>query len=104
MNLQLSAVSNNDLLARLARLAAESLDGLDHVHALDDGAEHDVARVQPGGLDGADEELGAVGVGTGVGHGQDSGAGVLQREVLILELGAVDGLASSAVVVGEVTT
>jgi len=31
-------------------------------------------------------------------------SGVLQLEVLIGELGAVDGLASSAVVVGEVAT
>jgi hypothetical protein len=32
-----------------------------------------------------------------------TGAGVLQGEVLVGELGAVDGLAASAVVVGEVT-
>lgn len=60
--------------------------------------------VQPGGLDGGDEELGAVGVRTGIGHGHDAGAGVFQGEVLILEFGAVDGLATSAVVVGEVAT
>jgi hypothetical protein len=33
-----------------------------------------------------------------------TGAGVLELEVLILELGSVDGLASGSVVVGEVTT
>lgn len=37
-----------------------------------------------------DEELGAVGVRSGVGHGQDTLLGVLQLEVLILELVAVD--------------
>ena len=42
-------------------------------------------------------------VGTSVGHGEDAGAVVLELEVLILELVAVDGLSSSAVVVGEVT-
>jgi len=62
-----------------------------------------VLAVEPGGLGGADEELGAVGVGTSVGHGEDAGAVVLELEVLILELVAVDGLSSSAVVVGEVT-
>ena len=41
---------------------------------------------------------------TGVGHRQDAGAGVLQGEVLVLEFGAVDGLAAGSVVVGEVTT
>ena len=52
--------------------------------------------VQPRGLGCADEELGAVGVGTSVGHGQDTGASVLQGEVLIGKLLTVDGLATSA--------
>lgn len=52
--------------------------------------------IEPRGLDGADEELRAVGAGTGVGHGEDTGASVPQVEVLILELLAVDGLATSA--------
>ena len=35
---------------------------------------------------------------------QPTGSGVLELEILILELGAVDGLATGSVVVGEVTT
>lgn len=58
--------------------------------------------VQPCRLHGADEELRSVGVCTSVGHRQDAGAGVLQTEVLIGELVAIDRLASSAVVVGEI--
>ena len=34
-------------------------DGIDDVHTLDDLAKDDVAAIQPGGLDSADEELGA---------------------------------------------
>ena len=34
-------------------------DGVDDVHALNDLAEDDVAAIQPGSLDSADEELGA---------------------------------------------
>ena len=41
---------------------------LDDVHALDNRAEDDVFTVQPGGLGGAEEKLGAVGSGTSVGH------------------------------------
>lgn len=71
--------------------------------------------IEPRGLDGADEELRAVGAGTvdtllvrcreyrgkggdlpGVGHGEDTGASVRQVEVLVLELLAVDGLAAGA--------
>ncbi len=48
--------------------------------------------------------MGAVGVGSGVGHGHDTGSGVLQLEVLVVELATVDGLATGTVVVGEVTT
>lgn len=104
MNLrQLSAVGDDHLLGGLAALAAVTLDLLDDLHSLNDVAEHDVTLVQPGRLHRADEELRAVGVGTGVGHRQGSGSGVLQGEVLVLELVAVDGLASGAVVVGEVT-
>ena len=38
-----------------------------------DGAEDDVLAVQPGGLDGAEEELGAVGARASVGHGENAG-------------------------------
>lgn len=101
--LQLATVGDGDLLGGAARVSAQSLNLLDDVQASGDGAEDDVLAIQPLGLDGADEELGAVGVLASVRHGQDTSASVLQGEVLILELGAVDGLAASAVVVGEVT-
>lgn len=48
--------------------------------------------------------LRSVGVGSRVGHGEDAGAGVLLDEVLVCELGAVDGLPARAVAGGEVTT
>jgi len=60
--------------------------------------------VQPRGLDSADEELRPIGVGSSVSHGEDAGAGVLQDEVLIGKLLAIDGLATSSIVVGEVST
>uniref|UniRef100_A0A3P9PYX2 Uncharacterized protein n=1 Tax=Poecilia reticulata TaxID=8081 RepID=A0A3P9PYX2_POERE len=44
----------------------------------------------------------AVGVGPGVGHGQDARPGVRQAEVLVGELVAVDGLPAGSIVVGEV--
>ena len=59
--------------------------------------------IQPRSLGSAKEKLGSVGVGSSNGHAQDSRSGVLQLEVLVFELVAVDGLASSSVVVGEVS-
>ena len=102
--LALATVSNNDLLLGLAILRSERFHLLDNVHALDDLAENDVLAVQPLGLGRAQEELGAVGVGSSVGHGQDSGSGMLVGEVLVLEFVSVDGLASGSVVVGKVAT
>jgi len=63
-----------------------------------------VLAIQPCGLYGGQEELGAVGVGASISHGQVSGSGVLQLEVLITELLTIDGFAASAVVVGEVSS
>jgi hypothetical protein len=57
----LTAVHNGDGLLGGATFGADILNGLDDLKALDDLAEDDVLAVQPGGLDGADEELGAVG-------------------------------------------
>lgn len=42
------------------------------------------------------EELGAVGVLSGVGHGKQTRLVVLVDEVLILELGTIDGLATGS--------
>lgn len=55
-------------------------------------------------FDRADEELRAVSVGSGVGHGQGAGSSVLQSEVLVLKLVAIDGLSTSSIVVGEVAS
>ena len=71
-------------------------DGVGLGVAVGDLAEDDVAAVEPGGDDGGDEELGAVGVGAGVGHGQHEGLLVGELEVLVGELLAVDGLAAGA--------
>lgn len=56
------------------------------------------------GQHGGDEELRSVGVGAGVGHGQEADTVVLQLEVLIGELGAVDTLATTSITSGEITT
>ena len=99
---QLSRVGDLDGLRRLAALAPEALDLLDDVHALQDLSEDDVASIEPRGLHRADEELAAVGAGAGVGHREDARARVLELEVLVVELLAVDGLAARAVAPGEV--
>lgn len=60
--------------------------------------------IEVGHLAEGDEELGAVRVGARVGHRQLVRLRVLQIEVLIVKLVAVDGLSTSAVTLGEVAT
>lgn len=48
-------------------------------------AKDDVLAIQPGGDDGGQEELAAVGVLAAVGHGQEARLAVLQGERLVLQ-------------------
>lgn len=66
-------------------------------------SEHNVLAVQPWGLGHRDEELRSVRVGSSVGHRQQVRLFVLQREVFVLELFAVDRSTAGSVVVGEIT-
>merc|ERR1712093_384891 len=65
-------------------------------------AEDDVLAVEPVAWDEAEEELRAVGVWARVGHREVASLRVFRGEVLVLELGAVDGLATGAVASREV--
>lgn len=105
--LELSTVFDNDLGTSGTRTRSNALDGTNNVHSLDDGSEDDVLPIQPTAtgrcehldcmpkiplqshlpcLRSAQKELRSVGVGAGVGHTQDSRAGVLELEVLVGEL------------------
>ena len=82
----------------LAGVGSLLLDGLDDLHAcveqfsrrnaaamrtertLNNLAEDDVLAIEPRGDNGGDEELGSVGVGSGVGGREESGLGVLELE------------------------
>jgi len=102
-----TAVDNGwlDLVLNLARARASCLELLHDLQRLSisNFTEDDVLAVEPRGDDGGDEELRAVGVGTRVGHGQDTRLGVSSLEVLIRELLTVDRLATRAIAASEVT-
>ena len=84
---------------------------MDNVHSLEDFTEDDMSTVKPSveahirynvvvykaagnsrSDNSGDEKLRSVGIWSSVGHGQKTGAGVLQLEVLIGEFVAVDCL------------
>lgn len=95
-------------LDHLGALAAggrtDGLDSCNNVHALGDLAEDDVLAIEMGGGHGGHEELGAVSIGPGIGHGQKPGLVVTKSELLVFELAAVDGLTATAGPLGEVAT
>merc|ERR1719384_697445 len=93
-----AAVRDLDLLDGLvAGPGGVGLDGAHHP------AEHDMLAVQPGGLHHRDEELGAVGITTSVGHRQPSSSIVLYVKVLVFKFVSIDGLSASTVPSGEVS-
>merc|ERR1711862_1006000 len=98
-----ATVSDFNFLRTFARLRADCLDCLDHVHALGHRAEDHVLAIEPIRLHCAKEELGAVGTRSSVGHGEDPWSGVLQREVLVCELRPINGFAARAIMICEDT-
>lgn len=100
---ELAALSDLDLLDRLVSGALGEVLNLVHdLVTFQDLAEYDVLAIEPAGDDGGDEELATVGVLSGVGHAEKTLASVLQLEVLIGELVAVDRLSACAVACSEV--
>jgi hypothetical protein len=77
---------------------------LHHIFAFHNFSENRMSSIKPGTRHKSDEKLGAVGVGTSIGHGQQVGLVMLEQKVFVVELGTVDRLAASAVVVGEVAS
>ena len=59
-------------------------------HSFDDLSEHDMSAVEPRRLDGRDEELRPIRVLSCVRHRQPPRSVVLQSEVLIVELVAIN--------------
>lgn len=77
---------------------------INNVHTLKNMTKDNVSVIEPSCLDSANEELASVGVTASVGHGENTGTGVLQLEVLVRELATVNGLAASTIALGKVTT
>lgn len=61
-------------------------------------------EASPAGFLSADEELWAIGVGSCISHGHNARSRVLQSEVLICKLVAVDGLSTGSIVIREIPT
>ena len=70
--LQLATISHQHFFTCAAGLWTNSLNPLHNIHALYNTAKDDMFAIQPGSLGGAQEKLGSIGVGSCIGHGQDT--------------------------------
>merc|ERR1719181_940265 len=75
---ELSAISNDNRLCGLSRLGTNGFNSFDNFHTFGDISEDAVFTIQPSSFDSAQKELRSVGVGTSVGHGQNTGTSVFQ--------------------------
>jgi len=102
--LKLSTILDLNRLARISSPRTHLFHFSNDIHSLNNLSKDDMLSVQPGGLGRTDEELRSVGVGPGIGHGENSSAGMGQLEVLIGEFLTINGLSSSSIAPSEVTT
>ena len=102
--LDLSTVTNGDLLAGLAIPEPKVLHGFHNIHASLHPVKDNELAIQPFSLGSADEKQGTVCVGASLCHGQDARTHMLQDETLIIKILPIDGLAISAFMAYEVTT
>ena len=77
-------------VAMVTYKALQNLVAMVTYKALQNLAKDHVSSIEPGGLDGGDEELGAIGVLASISHAQVTWPLVLQLEVLIWKLVAID--------------
>jgi hypothetical protein len=104
-DLEFPALGDLDRLDGLVtRALGHVLDLVDNLVTLKDLTEDNVAAIEPARDDGGNEELASVGVLSRVGHAKETLASVLELEVLVGELGAVDGFAASTVAFGKITS
>ena len=72
------------------------LSSLHNIITSHDFTEDNMTIVQPRCLGNSDEKLGAIGVGSSIGHREESSADVLQLKVFIVKPFPINGTASSA--------
>ena len=73
-------------------------------HSTKDLAKDNVSSIEPWGLNGGEEELGAVGVLASVGHREPASAVVLELEVLVSEFFSVNRFAACSISSSEIAT
>ena len=92
------------MLRGCTTLSANVLECIDRRKALNNLTKDNVVAIEPWSWLERDEELGAVRVWAGVCHREDIRLRVVQVEVLIVKLKAVDALSAFAVTCGEIST
>jgi len=104
--IQLTTVRNDNGTQRpVLAVGPRTLDFPYHAHAVDDLAKDDMFTVQVRGGNGGEEELAAIGVGAGIRHAKNTGLGMFQLEILVVEsTRSIDGHFPCSVPIYEISS
>ncbi|KAI5402322.1 hypothetical protein KIW84_050075 [Lathyrus oleraceus] len=101
---ELAAICNNHRLRGLPGAGPHFLNLLHHLHSFNHLTKNNMFPIKPLRLRSADKKLRSIRPGTRIRHGKNSRTGVRLDEILIGELGSINGLSSGSVSSREVTT
>ena len=104
MVLELATITDHHTSGSLARVGADSFNGLDDIQTLDYVPKYYMFPIEPWSSSSTKEELRAIGIRPRIGHRQYTWAMVLLYEILIRELIAIYRLSASSVASSEVST
>ena len=77
---------------------------LDNIHAFNNLSKHNVLAIKPGGLGSTNEKLRTIGIGSSIGHAQNSGSSMSKLEILVFKLVSIDGFSTGSIVVGKISS
>eukprot|EP00977_Amphora_coffeiformis_P000068 scaffold15_cov204-Amphora_coffeaeformis.AAC.13 len=102
----LAAVFNHHLGGGLSRATTDGFDGFNDIHSGFDPSKYDMFPIQPRRLDGRQEELRSIGIGSRIGRRQETGDAMSDESVVefVGKFGPVDTLPTCPVPTGKVAS
>merc|ERR1739840_18360 len=99
-----SVTKGMDVVKKIESFGSKRFNFLYNIHSFGHTAKYNMLSIQPCGLHSAQEKLTSIGSGTSIGHRQYAWTSMLQFEVLILKLVAINRFATSTILIGKVTS
>mmetsp|Transcript_1376 Transcript_1376/g.4166 ORF Transcript_1376/g.4166 Transcript_1376/m.4166 type:complete len:152 (+) Transcript_1376:155-610(+) len=102
--LQFTRIDNSHLFLGCTRIGPLCFNLLDKIFPIQDFSKHNMTSIQPGSLDGGNEKLRSIGVGSSIGHTQIHGSFVLELKVFIGKLFTENAFSSTTIEMSKITS